>query len=987
VSETKDFPRRFSSYVLLKPLARGGMGELYLALSGAPGMEKLCVIKKVLPHLVAPDNVQRFRDEAMVAVRLSHSNLVTVFDAGHSDDQIYLAMDFIEGKDLLATWNRCAQRGVPFPIEVAAYIVKELARGLGYAHAFGGLNLVHRDVSPANVLLSYAGEVKLTDFGLATSTLKLQHTAPGIIFGKLSYLAPEQARREPLDGRTDIYVCGILLWELLTGQQLFPVKPATYTAGPQKSDSTADALERVRNPRAIPPSQVTDRVPVELDRIVMRALEPMPADRYQTGEELRADLGAFLARTAPETDADRLARFLRLLFEKDTDNERREREEMVRGASHFLSGAVVSRSMAYTVPHSPGSRGTPTPGTMRADAVSRRPAVQSPGDAHGGAHDAAHGGPPVAIEGTDDPMPSVPDRDPRVGTTVAERYFLRRLCGEGAMGRVYEGQHIDIGRRVAIKILQSSFRHTPEVVERFRREARSASRIGHPNIVDVTDSGTTEDGAFFFVMEYLDGINLEDLINREGMLSIERAILIGAQICRALQAAHTADVIHRDLKPANIMLINGKEDEDFVKVLDFGISKTLELDDGRPKRPGLTNPDVAVGTPVYMSPEQAAGMPADARTDVYAVGGLLYEMLTAVPPCDGDNILAILNKKASEDPRPARELRPGIPAQLEAIVMRAMSRFAEDRQQSMATLKEELVQCLAVLKGAPTPAAVTRAASGADGSPQQTLRIRSVIRSHPWVLGVGTAALVVGTGVWWTGHSLVEEDSTPMAHAPHAAPPVAGGGATPTGNPRWPETARPVFPEPATSTAGGGAPIVEALPPAAPVPAPLNHLSGAPTTPPRRAMRPSGGAQKPMAASGRASELPRRLASAGALAPTSSTTTTTTTITTTGGTGLARAGSDAPAVTTVGPSLVEQAQAAFNKGNYAEAARRARQAVAAGSSALAAHLLLGDVYYHMERYAEALREYQAALKLDPENPLANRGRSLAAKQVETAASE
>src|SRR6185436_4155190 len=198
--------------------------------------------------------------------------------------------------------------------------------------------------------------VKLTDFGLATSTLKLQQTAPGIIFGKLSYLAPEQARREHLDGRTDLYVCGILLWELLTGQQLFPVKAAAFAPGHGKNDSTADALERVRNPRAIAPSQITDRVPAELDRIVMKALQPNPGDRYQTGEELRADLGAFLARTAPETDADRLAKFLKVLFEKDTDNEQRERAEMVSGASHFLSGAVTSRSMAYTVPHSPNAR-------------------------------------------------------------------------------------------------------------------------------------------------------------------------------------------------------------------------------------------------------------------------------------------------------------------------------------------------------------------------------------------------------------------------------------------------------------------------------------------------------------------------------------------------------------------------------------------------------------------------------------------------------
>src|SRR5262249_37557347 len=145
------------------------------------------------------------------------------------------------------------------PVDVAVYIVKELARGLAYAHAFGGLKLVHRDVSPANVLLSYTGEVKLTDFGLATSTLKLQRTAPGIIFGKLSYLAPEQARSEALDGRTDIYAAGILLWELLTGQQLFPIK---FTSDEQESrrDSTAAALERLRNPKVAAPSSVTARV-------------------------------------------------------------------------------------------------------------------------------------------------------------------------------------------------------------------------------------------------------------------------------------------------------------------------------------------------------------------------------------------------------------------------------------------------------------------------------------------------------------------------------------------------------------------------------------------------------------------------------------------------------------------------------------------------------------------------------------------------------
>jgi serine/threonine protein kinase len=940
--------------VLLKPLARGGMGELYLALSGAPGMEKLCVIKKVLPHLVAPDNVQRFRDEAMVAVRLSHGNLVTVFDAGHSDDQIYLAMDFIEGKDLLATWNRCAQRGVPFPIEVAVYIVKELARGLGYAHAFGGLNLVHRDVSPANVLLSYTGEVKLTDFGLATSTLKLQHTAPGIIFGKLSYLAPEQARREPLDGRTDIYVCGILLWELLTGQQLFPVKPAAFAPGHPKSDSTADALERVRNPRAIPPSHVTDRVPLELDRIVMKALQANPADRYQTGEELRADLGAYLAKTAPETDADRLSKFLKLLFEKDTEDERREREELVRNASHFLSGSEVSRSMAYTVPHSPGARETPERGSKPATPSRGLRPTPVPHRSPSGAHAEGIG------DARDDSHPRLVEKDPRVGTTVAERYYLRRLCGEGAMGRVYEGQHIDIGRRVAVKILQSSYRHTPELVERFRREARAASRIGHPNIVDVTDSGTTDDGAFFFVMEYLDGLNLEDLINREGMLAVDRALLIGAQICRALQAAHSADVIHRDLKPANIMLINRKEDEDFVKVLDFGISKTLDIDTG-PKRQNLTNPDVAVGTPVYMSPEQAAGMPADARTDVYAVGGLLYEMLTAVPPCDGDNILAILNKKASEDPRPLRELRPDVPPDVEAVVMRALSRFADDRQQSMATLKDDLVRCLAGVKGAakipsarmPEPAA----------GPGQTQRVRRVLRNHPWLLGAATAALVVAGGLWLFGR---DDDAPARRRTTASRPPVAEPRAPASASTPAPRPSAPIVialprtvEELARATQPPAAAPVEAAPAATPPPA----IVTAPPAPPRRVSRPFMYLPKPTAPSSSAPaptvgrRTPPASESAVALMP----------------------------ATLPGPNgvkLLEEGQAAFNKGSYAEALRRAHEALNAGGAPVGAHVLLGDVYYHTERYAEALREYQAALKLDPENPIANRGRELASRQVE-----
>jgi serine/threonine protein kinase len=941
------------------------MGELYLAASGSRGMEKFCVIKTVLPSLVALENAKRFRDEAMVVVRLQHANLVPVFDAGRHEDQIYIAMEYVDGKDLLAVWNRCAQKRVPFPVDVAVFIVKELARGLGYAHAFGGLKLVHRDVSPANVLLSYTGEVKLTDFGLARSTLKLQQTAPGIIFGKLSYLAPEQARSEPLDGRTDLYAAGILLWELLTGQQLFPVKQAAQGDAVGRRDSTADALARVRDPRIVPPSQVTPRVPPELDTIVMRALAREPTRRYQTGEELRADLAAFLAATTPETDTARLAAFLRPLFHDIAESERGERETLLRGAAGLLSGAFSAELPAASRPaqgQAPSAQ-TQQPPAQQPRSPGRRHTDTAPHDA--GPPDAGGRRAPSATPhghdtGGRDSGAGGLGEDPRVGTTLAGRYLLERLCGEGAMGRVYEARHVDIGRRLAVKILHSSFRHSAEVVERFKREARAASKIGQANIVDVTDSGMASDGAFFFVMEYLDGVDLEKLIAREGALPLGRALLITTQLCRALQAAHASEIIHRDLKPANVMLINRKDDDDFVKVLDFGISRNMDLEgsgDDVPGRKGLTRPDVAVGTPVYMSPEQAAGMRADALTDVYAVGGLLYEMLTATPPCAGDDVLTVLNKKATEEPVPVGKLRPDLPEDVQRLVTRALSRRAKDRQPSMAALKEDVMRCLAAVRGAPPGLELGRAPSESTRPRGSTERLPT-LRARAWMIATGlgvfvaliavisiarhagrsnesAAAAVAGAPVVLPAPEpapiiVPVEPSRPALPSPSAEPinrkraarllegaPAAGASAAPALAPPWPTVSPPVFPQEAGTTA------------------------------PRRA-RGERGASAPGSATG------------GAPAPTTLAVPT-----------RPSAGADADAI-------LARGQAAFDRGNYPEAIRRAKEAMAAGA-AVPGHLLVGDAYYHLQRYADALKEYEATLALEPSNPLARRGRELASR--------
>ncbi len=264
------------------------------------------------------------------------------------------------------------------------------------------------------------------------------------------------------------------------------------------------------------------------------------------------------------------------------------------------------------------------------------------------------------------------------------------------------------------------------MVERFRREARAASRIGQANIVDVTDSGTTDDGAFYFVMEFLDGVNLEELIADVGPLPVTRALLITAQIARALEAAHAADIIHRDLKPANVMLVTRKDEDDFVKVLDFGISK--DLDAAAEQGGGLTRPNVAIGTPVYMSPEQAAGRPAGPLSDVYAVGGLLYEMLTGQPPCGGDDAMAVLARKATHDPAPARTLRPDLSPGIDRLLARALARNPAERYPSMTALKDDLLANLTAFEEADAPMFVPPVMrDAARGRALQTTRLRLLV--------------------------------------------------------------------------------------------------------------------------------------------------------------------------------------------------------------------------------------------------------------------
>ena len=249
--------------------------------------------------------------------------------------------------------------------------------------------------------------------------------------------------------------------------------------------------------------------------------------------------------------------------------------------------------------------------------------------------------------------------DPLVGATLAERYEIVRRIGEGGMGAVYEARHSIIGKRVAIKVLLEKFLENEELIARLLQEARLASSIGHQNIVDVTDFGTTRDGRAFVVMEFLEGESLSQLILRDAPLPVERSLGIVKQVASALGAAHAKGIVHRDVKPENVYLVRRGE-QDFVKVVDFGVSKAVRSrEEAGSEWQRLTRTGAVLGTPLFMSPEQAAGSEdIDERADIWATALILYECLTGELPFRGNNYLGVVAQIQNQEVQPPSALRP-----------------------------------------------------------------------------------------------------------------------------------------------------------------------------------------------------------------------------------------------------------------------------------------------------------------------------------------
>ena len=315
-------PIPFGKYYLLERINVGGMAEVFKAKAfGVEGFERLLAVKRILPNIAEDEEfITMFIDEAKIAVQLNHANIAQIFDLGKVDDSYFIALEFIHGKDLRGIFDRCRASGENMPIAQACFVIMKVCEGLDYAHnkrdATGReLGLVHRDVSPQNVLISYEGEVKLIDFGIAKAAGKASKTQAGILKGKFGYMSPEQVRGLPLTRGSDIFSVGIVLYELLTGERLFI------------GESDFSTLEKVRNVEILPPSTYNRKIPEELERIVLNTLAKDPEDRYQHAIDLHDELQAFMYTAGEFYSRKDLAAWMKRTWSREIQEETKKLEE------------------------------------------------------------------------------------------------------------------------------------------------------------------------------------------------------------------------------------------------------------------------------------------------------------------------------------------------------------------------------------------------------------------------------------------------------------------------------------------------------------------------------------------------------------------------------------------------------------------------------------------------------------------------------------
>jgi serine/threonine-protein kinase len=624
-------PRVLGRYRLLSMLARGGMGEVYLAsTTGLEGAERPVVVKVIRrEHATDPSFFARFLDEARVQAQLQHSGVAQILDAAihESSGEPYVVVEYVEGRSLGEVRARARETGAQLDWAFAAAAALSVAEALAHVHervdaAGRPLAIVHRDLSPQNVMVAFAGELKLIDFGTARGSNRKCHTVAGVVFAKPGYVAPEVANGDSGDARVDLYALGIMLWELCAGRRFLQGDAAVHLAAVAKHELSP------------PPLASTLKAPLELDGIIAKLTAFDRDERYASAHTVAADLAKLLISAPALASGERgvrarIAELMRTLFPGELMRQRRD----------FSKRMVAARALQRPAP--PSARPVAAPVVTHGDAL---------------------------FAGT--------------------RYRIRRELGRGESGVVYEAEHIDLGRRVALKVLAAEHVGSEPHAARFRREARALSHLSNPSLVKLIDFGVAEGGRPYSVNELCDGETLEKLLAREKVSSWRDGLLFASKVLRTLSVVHEAGIVHRDIKPANLLI----EHDGRIRILDFGLAKTDLEDEAADSGADMT----LFGTPEYMAPEQAAWGRIDGRADLYALGCVLYEMLTGRLPFAETSALAILDAKTKGSPESLRERAPScaIPKSVDALVMRALARHPSVRFQSAAEMSAAIERAL-----------------------------------------------------------------------------------------------------------------------------------------------------------------------------------------------------------------------------------------------------------------------------------------------------
>ncbi|MBK6517120.1 MAG: serine/threonine protein kinase [Polyangiaceae bacterium] len=639
-----DLPRRFARYVLLRRVAKGGMGEVMLAATlGLEGAERPLIIKTIrAEHKTDKSFNARFLDEARVQAQLEHTGVAQVLEATTDDEtqEPYVVVEYVDGRSLGDVRARALTSGQRLEWHEAVAISQLAAEALAHVHERMDaqnrpLSIVHRDLSPQNLMVSYGGDVKIIDFGTARGENRRCHTVSGVVFAKPGYVAPEVANGNPGDYRVDLYALGVMLWELCAGRRFLQGEASDHMAAVS------------RNERNLPPIADVAGAPRALDDIIARLTAFDREARYARTKIAARDLASLLGSSPPLSGGDRgvrprIAALMNRLFEGDSAKNRRE----------FLRLVAEARKIFHP------SGKTPQAPTPRA---------------------------------------ALAMKEEHEGLVAGTRYRVVREIARGSGTLVVEAEHTELGRRVAVKMTDPGQGGGAEVGARLVREAKILSALDVPGVVRVLDVGRASDTRPFVVLGLCDGETLEARLAREPALEVGEALGIAARLLEVLERVHARGIIHRDVKPSNILLGEGGQP----CFVDFGIAHVKgDLGEGLS---GLDTPapkgkTVALyGTPEYMAPEQAA-RPAevDARADVYAVGAMLYEMLTGRLPFVGNSAVALLEAKSQGSPEAPSERAPtrGIPPIVDAICLRALARHATLRYASAKDMHAALVEAM-----------------------------------------------------------------------------------------------------------------------------------------------------------------------------------------------------------------------------------------------------------------------------------------------------